>query len=230
LKQVGIVNVGNRIFAQRCSVAVVAMLGWTSAQAATGNSVQSITGTGSATQSILGTGNRGMSILGTGSATQSILGTGSRGMSILGTGSATQGITGTGSSGMSYGGQLVALGPLDQINVELGMVEVLGQTIAVTELNSANLAVGAMVSVFGNVLGDGFIVGSAIFSTGEQYVPGSTPVFVSGYASESQVTIGRVQIGNLEIDHNAAANVSFDNGVISFFGIQPVRGGLFLAE
>ena len=106
----------------------------------------------------------------------------------------------------------------------------LGQTIAVGGISASNLELGTMVSVYGNVLGDGFIAGSAVISSGEQYVPGATPVFVSGYVSESQHNIGRVQIGALEIDHNAAANVAIHDGVVSFFGIQPVRGGLFLAE
>ena len=118
--------------------------------------------------------------------------------------------SGSASSVLVNGGQLVAHGPVDRIHQELSSIEVLGQTIAFTGGVPNDFSPGTMVSVFGRVLGDGFISGSAVISTGEQYVPGATPVFVSGYVSESQSHVGRVQIGSLEIDHNAAANVSSD--------------------
>ncbi len=145
------------------------------------------------------------------------------------TASSAQGITA--SSVLANGGQLVAMGPVDHINLNLNTVEVLGQTVAISGLSNANLTPGMMVSVFGHVLGEGFIAGSAIVSSDEQYIPGATPVFVSGYASGIESDLGRVQIGNLEVDHNAISNMgSFSGDVLSFFGVQPALGGLFLAE
>ena len=127
---------------------------------------------------------------------------------------------------------LLVFGPVDTINTDLNIIEILGQTISYPDLDDQDLSPGTLIYVFGHVLGEGYAVGTAILRSTERNVPGATPLYVSGYISAVNSALGTLQIGRLVVNYtNLLSNGDFvvGDGVVSVTGVQPNSEGIVLA-
>src|SRR5919108_329779 len=64
---------------------------------------------------------------------------------------------------------------------------------------AGRLAVGSEVAVFGTRQADGSIIASSIQSRG-LYVPGASPIFLSGTVQSAQPAVGRVVVNGITVD------------------------------
>ncbi len=168
-----------------------------------------------------------------GSNTKGIEGSNVRGIE----GSNTQGIEGSnirgieGSNIRGIEGSNLLFGPIDEVDVRAGTFVAMGQTVLFSA-RTEQLQVGAMVSVQGTLLGPGHIYADRVVVSSEQYVPGSTEVFVTGIPSAVDTALGRASIGGLEVDYTSSMSRGYPaaGSVWTFRGTQPNVRGLMVAE
>jgi hypothetical protein len=127
---------------------------------------------------------------------------------------------------------LVLAGPVSSIDRINGVFESMGQIILASQSMLNSMRIGDYVSVDGSVVSGGWLYADNVSVFAESYVPGASPVFVTGIPSAMDPLTGRAQIGGLTIDYTPALS-SGDLGIgleMSFSGIQPVRRGLLISD
>jgi len=132
----------------------------------------------------------------------------------------------------SKGSELLLIGPVEHVDARQGVAIVLGQRVHSPSVK--RLQTGDAVQVFGTLQADGQIIASRI-DRESGYVAGATPVLLTGIVTAVDTSIGQVQVGNLAVDYTAL--LAGDPAVrpevgsrIQLTGVQPIVGGLFLAE
>jgi len=141
-----------------------------------------------------------------------------------------QGVTQTGVEGVTQTGLL--RGPVTSIDRINSVFESMGQFILASQSMLNSMRIGDYVSVNGTVISSGWLYADDVSVLGESYVPGASPVFVTGIPSAIDPSTGRVRIGGLTIDCTPAL-CSGDLGIgfeMSFSGIQPVTRGLLISD
>ena len=147
------------------------------------------------------------------------------------------GITQGGVNGITQGGinsfdSLVLAGPVDSIDSVNGVFTAVGQTVMASQDMLASIKVGDYVSVNGSVVTSGWLYADAISISNLVYVPGATPVIVTGILSANDPARGQARLGALTIDYTAAMS----GGAIpselslSFSGIQPNSRGMLVSD
>ncbi|MDJ0911531.1 MAG: hypothetical protein QNI99_20265 [Woeseiaceae bacterium] len=129
-------------------------------------------------------------------------------------------------------GSLVLAGPVESIDNEAGLFSSMGQTVMASRADLSRLEVGDYVSVYGSVVSPGLIYADNADRSGDEYVPGSMPVFIAGIPSSVDRDRARMTIGNLEIDYAAALahGEVHGSGIWAFSGIQPIERGLLVSD
>ena len=77
------------------------------------------------------------------------------------------------------------------------------------------------------------ISASDVFISREQYTPGSTAVFVTGFPTSVNPHFGTATIGTLEFDYTSSIGRSDFEGIgamITVIGIQPALGGKMISS
>jgi hypothetical protein len=138
----------------------------------------------------------------------------------------------------SSNGSLLAFGQLESISRDDSRIYVLGQELQVLAGTPAvealaALAPGQTVAVFGEITPDGVFVWSA--AQMGNYVPGASPVYLSGEISRVDRDLGLAWIGAVPISYvEPAAWTGFQapavGEIVEVFGTQPLPGGALLAE
>src|ERR1700722_2858332 len=123
---------------------------------------------------------------------------------------------------------VVAVGPVEL--VEASGVTVLGRSYHVADTTS--LETGEKVAVHGTLQPDGSVVNAWAEPMGT-YVAGADRVFETGVVTSVNETVGRLSIGDSEIDYTAAlsepgADVPGKGDLVAVTGIQPELGGVVL--
>ena len=116
-------------------------------------------------------------------------------------------------------------------------LEIMGQVV-VLESSAANDAAKALgsdsyVAVFGSISKKGELASTRIEVLDAQYVPGSSPVMVSGLLEESTDKNGRVSLGELTMDLTLSlytVTESYPEGLYLCIGTQPNPDGIMLAN
>ena len=143
---------------------------------------------------------------------------------------ATAAYAGTSGSGGGQNTSLLIVGPIESINSTQTAAIILGQKVLLGR--NDGLTVGNTVAVYGETFPDGSIAASKIQSGG-LYVPGATPVFISGVVQQSQPSIGRVVVDGLTVDLTSLmshGSVSPALGSkLDINGTQPVSHGVIVA-
>ena len=138
----------------------------------------------------------------------------------------------------------LAVGPVEQVNLKLSTLVVLGQTYHIDAATAIKNRAGAAVAL-GTLAPNTLVsIGGAETSTGQATVqsveklpqldiPGATPLFVTGVVSAESPT-GQVKIGNLTVD--IVSTLTSDTpkfqvgNLVEVTGTQPNPDGLFLAQ
>ena len=130
---------------------------------------------------------------------------------------------------------LLLIGPA---STETGQnLEIMGQLV-ILESSDARKSVermgsGSYIAVFGSISADGQLSSTRIEVLESQYVPGSSPVMVSGMPLGSMDRNGHVSLGELTIDItpslSAPTQINSDE-IAVFTGVQPNPGGIMLAD
>jgi hypothetical protein len=122
-------------------------------------------------------------------------------------------------------------GPVDEVNLDAGTFIAMGQTVMASRAQLAQARVGSFVVVEGSLLGPGHIYADRVTVSAEQYVPGSTEVYVTGIASVVDTTLGRVSMGGLVVDYTSSLSRGYPAAgtVWTFKGTQPNIRGLMVA-
>ena len=136
------------------------------------------------------------------------------------------------------GSQLEALLLVGPASTAKGQnLEIMGQ-VAILESSDARNSVarmdrGSYIAVFGYISATGQISATRIEVLESQYVPGSSPVMVSGVLISSLDENGHVSLGELTIDvtPSLSAPTQIDaNQIAVFTGVQPNQDGIMLAH
>ena len=127
---------------------------------------------------------------------------------------------------------LLLAGPVDSVNLDAGSFSSLGQEVFAQRTVLDSLNVGDYVGVSGSIVGPGELDSHQVYHFGNQYVPGATDVFVTGFPSEIDARVGTARIGSLTVDYTPAmgGRVEGLSGVITAVGTQPVLGGVMLSR
>jgi len=125
---------------------------------------------------------------------------------------------------------IVAIGPLEL--TEATSVTVLGRSYRVED--SAGLVTGEKVAVHGSLQRDGSVTNAWAESLGS-YSAGADPVFETGVVTEVNEPLGRLSIGDSNIDYTAALAEAGSappvvGALVSVTGIQPAIGGVILGS
>ncbi|MEM9690514.1 MAG: hypothetical protein AAF917_13665, partial [Pseudomonadota bacterium] len=122
-------------------------------------------------------------------------------------------------------------GPVESVDLINGVFTSMGQTIVASTTMLRDLNEGDYVTVNGSVMGTGWLYADEIAVSDDMYVPGSSPVLVTGIMSEVDDTVGSATVGGLMVDFTQAlSNGSFPQGNLYIFsGIQPVEDGILLS-
>ena len=127
--------------------------------------------------------------------------------------------------------ELLIVGPVESVDLANRIATVLGQRVALSNVDS--LALGNTVAVFGTSRADGTIRATAIQDRG-LYTAGATTIYLSGTVQQAEPSIGRVVVNGVSVDLTAAMSVgtlSPDVGSrMSIRGTQPVSRGLVLVD
>jgi hypothetical protein len=124
----------------------------------------------------------------------------------------------------------VLIGPIEAVDAQAGTIVVLGQQVL--SETATGLQVGDLAEVFG-ALGPNGIVASKISPAGP-YVPGATPVLITGVVSAVNSSLGRATVGNVEIDYSPSLSSGFSaeilvGSTVQLGGLQPAALGLVLS-
>ena len=130
---------------------------------------------------------------------------------------------------------LLLVGPVSRAKGRT--LEIMGQLVTV-EFSDAKSFVehmesGSYTAVFGYISATGQISSTHIEVLESQYVPGSSPVMVSGMLFESLDENGHVSLSDLTIDvtPSLSAPTQIDSNQIAVFtGVQPNQDGIMLAN
>ena len=131
----------------------------------------------------------------------------------------------------SPGLALVLSGPVESIDLVNGVFTSMGQTVVASTTMLRGLSEGDYVSVNGSVMGAGWLYADGVSVSEEMYVPGASPVVVTGIMSSLDEDLGSVTVGGLTVDYTPAMG----NGILPrgnlfvFSGIQPVQEGVLLS-
>ena len=135
------------------------------------------------------------------------------------------------SANTGTGDPLLVVGPVESVNAAHTVAVVLGQKVLIGA--EASVAVGNTVAVYGEVLGDGGLNATKLVVEGA-YVPGATPVFVSGTVQQVQPSIGRAVVSGITVDLTAlmstGAVTPAVGSKVEISGTQPVNSGLLVAD
>jgi hypothetical protein len=123
---------------------------------------------------------------------------------------------------------VVAVGPLEII--EASSVTVLGRSFHVDD--TAGLSAGDKVAIHGSLQIDGSVTNAWAEPLGT-YVAGSDGVFETGVVTNVNESVGRLSIGDSEIDYTSAlseagATAPNKGDLVAVTGIQPEVGGVVL--
>ena len=135
-------------------------------------------------------------------------------------------------------GTLLAVGQLESVSLEESTIRILGQDLLVLASSQALSTIrtfvpGEMVAVFGEVTPFGMFIWSAEGLGG--YVPGASPVYVSGAITSVDADLGLAWVGELPISYVEQAAVDgFKSpeigSLVEIAGTQPLTGGVVLAK
>ena len=127
---------------------------------------------------------------------------------------------------------VVLAGPVDSIDRINGVFTSLGQTVIASQGILSGLSVGDYVAVDGSVAAAGWLFADRVSVSRDMYVPGASEVFVTGMPSSFDYSLGRVTLGDLSIDFNAAlGGGALPSGAMySFRGVQPNARGLLVSD
>jgi len=147
---------------------------------------------------------------------------------LVGAAAASAGLAAVGGSTAT---QLLVVGPVEAVNTADATATILGQRVH-TAL-AGRLTVGNEVAVFGTRLADGTIAASSLQSPG-LYVPGASPIYLSGTVQKAEPSLGRVVVNGVTVDLTTIMSygtVSLDVGSkVAVSGTQPVSGGRVLVS
>ncbi len=145
----------------------------------------------------------------------------------------------------SSSGSLLAVGPVEQVNLKSSTIVVLGQTYNIGRAAlSANKSTGAvaaiasislnsLVAIHGTESPSGKVNVQSIDILPQMDVPGATQLLVTGVVSAVSDT-GRIRVGKLSVDINAALTSDSKQAalgeLVRVVGTQPTAGGVFLAQ
>jgi len=126
---------------------------------------------------------------------------------------------------------LLLIGPVEAVNSTHTMASILGQKVLIG--SSDPVAVGTTVAVYGNSLADGSIAALKIEAQGS-YVPGATPILLTGTVQAVQPSVGRVVVGGLTVDLTSmmagGAMSPVLGSKLQITGTQPVNHGLVVVN
>ena len=145
----------------------------------------------------------------------------------------------------AVGTDMVAVGPIDAIDVNSSSFVVAGQRIAVSgetvmhEIGNANLLgfsafklfhIGDVLAVHGELDKPAVSISRLV----ESYVPGATSIYLRGRVTKVDSSIGVATVSSMRIDFTPAMAKSEFVGVnvgdiVEVFGMQPVIGGSLIA-
>ena len=136
-------------------------------------------------------------------------------------------------------GTLLAIGQLEAISSQEAQLRVLGQDLKIlagtqAAMDLTSLSTGDLVAVFGEDTPYGAFVWSAK-PLANQYVPGASPVFVSGPVSAIDAKLGLAWIGGLAVAYAGSVPYADADGpsigdTYEVLGTQPMPGGVLLAQ
>ena len=133
---------------------------------------------------------------------------------------------------------LLALGPVEQVDVKTAEIRVLGQ-LAVVPALQRNLVseelVGRMVAVYGELNTDGSLRVSGVAELGMDYVPGATELFVKGVVRAVNQSKATVRLGSLSVSYSGAlhtlnADDIATGKVVALSGLEFANAGSFYAD
>ena len=126
-------------------------------------------------------------------------------------------------------GDLLLLGPVDQVQSQKSMVHVLGQWVVLPKNQvSQNIQdlMGQLVAVYGQVNTDGSSQVTRISTlSASNYVPGATQLYLKGQITSIDAANGTARVGQLVVNYSGALHklvaADLSNGsVVSFGGVQ----------
>ena len=107
-------------------------------------------------------------------------------------------------AGAENGDQLLLRGPVDQVNLRTSQVEVLGQWLSPRGVSVDSLK-GHFVVVDGAFdTHGGYLVSGITEVKSVEYVPGATPVYLSGVIASIDKSTGVLVIGGTKVDYTGA--------------------------
>ena len=117
---------------------------------------------------------------------------------------------------------LVLAGPVGSIDLESGLVRALGQTISVSRDMIDRVNTGDFVTVYGSVVGQGYLYADSIEVALEPYVPGASEIVVAGMPQDVDLLTGTAMIGDMEVDYTPALSMGTapESGLVTFRGYQ----------
>jgi len=128
----------------------------------------------------------------------------------------------------SSNSELLLLGPVELVKERQGVIVVLGQKLQLPSVNQ--FEVGQTVAVYGSVRADGTYAISAVQRHG-LYVPGASPIVLTGVVQKVSSAIGRVIVNGISVDINSVSGADVSAGaVVQIAGTQPSNAGLILAQ
>jgi hypothetical protein len=127
--------------------------------------------------------------------------------------------------------RLLVVGPIEALDAATHTAVVLGQKIALRDVNS--LHVGNTLAVYGVSRADGSIHVSGVRDQGA-YVAGATPILLAGTVQSAEPLTGRVTVNGIKVDLTPAmASGQFSPAVgskLTIQGIQPVSRGVVVTD
>ena len=127
---------------------------------------------------------------------------------------------------------LLVIGPVESIDRVHGKAVVLGQTVSIDQ--NAQISPYLITGMYGLVEPNSTLNLSSVQSK-VAYIPGFTPVLLTGVVTKSDARLGRITIGTVVVDlTNTFAGdnsvVPPEGALVQLVGTQPVERGIILAE
>jgi hypothetical protein len=127
---------------------------------------------------------------------------------------------------------LLLAGPVESISEKNSTAVVLGQKLLV-ELPEG-VVVGDSVSVYGKLRADGTLAVSKVTNQGI-YVAGASHVVLTALVQHVQASVGRAEVGGLDVDLTSIATTDgstlvVSGSIVQVSGTQPSSHGLVLAD
>ena len=128
---------------------------------------------------------------------------------------------------------LLLVGPISKVKDE--SLQMLGQAVILdtgdAEDVAAKIESDSYIAVFGNISKKGQLIATRIDVLEAQYVPGASPVMVSGLVAHTPDKNGRVTLGELTMDATSSISNGPDihsEGLVVCAGVQPNPDGIML--